>query len=90
MEFTAKIKQEALDIGFDLVGITTAEAICESQIEYFNHWLAKGFAGGMDYMKQNQQKRFNPAGLLESARSVICVGLNYKIDDKKKQCGQNR
>jgi epoxyqueuosine reductase len=40
-------------------------------------WLQSGFAGQMDYMHRNLQKRINPAKLMEAARSVIVVGLNY-------------
>ena len=41
-------------------------------------WLKAGYAGQMKYMHRNFEKRINPAKLLEDARSVIVVGLNYK------------
>jgi len=40
-------------------------------------WLKAGYAGQMNYMHRNFQKRINPAKLLEGAQSVICVALNY-------------
>ena len=78
MDLSDSIKQKALDIGFDLVGITSADPIDKSHIAHLNDWLALGCAGRMDYMKRNLEKRINPAKLLQNARSVICVGLNYK------------
>jgi len=77
MNLTESIKQKALDLGFDLVGVTTAETIDAEQVEFLQKWLKAGFAGQMDYMRRNFEKRIEPAKLLKGARSVICVGLNY-------------
>ncbi len=71
------IKAKALEFGFDLVGITEAAPIEREQFIFFTDWLAFGYAGRMDYMHRNLDKRTNPARLLEDAQSVICVGLNY-------------
>jgi epoxyqueuosine reductase len=78
MNLTESIKQKVIDIGFDLVGITGAEAIDADQIEYLSSWLTAGHAAAMHYMHRNFEKRTNPAKLLAGAKSVICVGLNYK------------
>jgi len=78
MSLTEVIKYKALELGFDLVGVTDASAIDSRQVELLNTWLASGFAGQMDYMHRNLDKRMNPARLLENAQSVIVVGLNYK------------
>jgi epoxyqueuosine reductase len=72
-----KIKQKALELGFDAVGITDANPISSEQVELLAGWLKCGFAGEMGYMHRNFEKRVNPAKLLENAKSVICVGLNY-------------
>ena len=71
------IKQKALDLGFDLVGITDTAPLDNKHFKILTDWLALGCAGRMDYMKKNLDKRTNPAKLLENARSVICVALNY-------------
>jgi len=78
MSLAQDIKQKALEIGFDLVGITDASPIDAEQIELLTGWLKSGFAGQMNYMQRNFEKRINPAKLLENAKSVIVVGLNYK------------
>jgi len=78
MNLSEAIKQKALELGFDLAGITTAEPIEAGQADYISNWLKEGLAGRMDYMYKNLEKRINPARLLKNAQSVICVGLNYK------------
>ena len=88
MDFSGLIKQEARRLGFDLAGITSAEAIDSEHIEHLTKWLSVGFAGQMGYMGRNFDKRVNPGKLLEGARSVICVGLNYKLADSVKLSAQ--
>lgn len=72
------VKQKALALGFDAAGITDAVAVNAGHIETFEDWLCAGFAGQMDYMHRNFEKRLNPAALLEGACSVVVVALNYK------------
>jgi len=71
------IKQKALELGFDLAGITDASPIDARQVELLASWLKFGFAGQMDYMHRNFEKRIDPSKLLKNTQSVICVGLNY-------------
>ncbi len=78
MDITGKIKAKAIQLGFDIVGITTAEPIEQAQIVYLKDWLKNGYNGQMEYMSRNFQKRINPAELLKGAKSVICVSMNYK------------
>jgi len=77
MELAQDIKTKAFELGFDLAGITDAGPIDDKQFKLLADWLALGYAGRMNYMRENLDKRTNPAKLLENARSVICVGLNY-------------
>lgn len=78
MSLTEDVRRKAFELDFDLVGVTDASPIDSRQVQLFNTWLACGFAGQMDYMHHNLEKRIHPAKLLESARSVIVVGLNFK------------
>ena len=78
MPLTDEIKRKALELGFDLVGVTDASPIDGKQVQSFSDWLASGFAGQMSYMHRNFEKRIHPAKLLEDAHSVIVVGLNFK------------
>lgn len=77
MSLTQDIKCKGIELGFDLVGITDAAPISDRQSVALAIWLQSGFAGQMDYMHRNLQKRLNPAKLMQGARSVIVAGLNY-------------
>jgi len=78
MSSTDKIKHKALELGFDLVGITDASPLNAEQAEFLAGWLKAGCAGQMTYMHRNFAQRTDPAKLLHNAQSVIVVGLNYK------------
>jgi len=77
MSLTDDIKHKALELGFDLVGVTDASSIDVEQVELLAAWLKSGYAGRMNYMHKNFEKRIDPAKLLENAQSVIAVALNY-------------
>jgi len=78
MDLSNAIKQRGLQLGFDLVGITTAEAIGPEDTSYLKDWLNDGCPDELQYMHRNIDVRSDPAKLLPSAQSVICAGLNYK------------
>jgi len=78
MPLTDDIKHKALQLGFDLVGITDASPLNSWQAEFLSRWLKAGYAGQMTYLHRNLEKRIDPAKLLPNAQSVIVVALNYK------------
>jgi epoxyqueuosine reductase len=83
MSLAQEIKQKAIELDFDLAGVTDTSPIDPEQVEFLTTWLRSGFAGRMDYMHKNLQKRIEPAQLLENAQSVIVVGLNYTPSKQK-------
>lgn len=89
MNDSKDIKIKALELGLDVVGITTAEPIDDAHQQYFQDWLKRGCAAGMEYLHRNTEKRFNPSKLLEGAKSVVCVGLNYKPTHKTAESEHN-
>ena len=78
MSLAEDIKQKAIELGFDLAGITDTSPIDTEDVELLADWLKSGCAGQMNYMHKNLHKRINPAELLQNAKSVICLALNYK------------
>jgi epoxyqueuosine reductase len=78
MTIESDIKQKALELGFDAVGITTAAPLAPEMADFYRTWLADGRAAEMGYLHRNNDKRFAPAELLAGARSIICVALNYR------------
>jgi epoxyqueuosine reductase len=79
MGLTEQIKQKALELGFDLIGITDAVPLHPDYLNHLMGWLDAGYAGQMTWLHKNLEKRTNPAKLLPGAQSVIVVGLNYKL-----------
>jgi len=79
MSLTEFAKENALSLGFDLVGITDASPLGPEHTECLRRWVAEGKAAGMSYMYRNIERRFDPTALLTGARSVICVAVSYKL-----------
>jgi len=73
---TQKIKEKALEIGFHKVGVARAEALPRER-EHLENWIERGFHAEMRWMEREPEKRANPQLLLENAKSVISVALNY-------------
>ncbi len=78
MSLEQEIKDKALALGFDAAGITDAGPIGPEHVAHLEAWLRAGYTGRMDYMHRNLEKRIHPAKLLDGAKSVIVVALNYK------------
>lgn len=70
------IKDKAMELGFSACGIAKV-ARAESEEAYFDQWIAEGCHAGMKYMENHREIRLNPDGLVEGAKSVISVALNY-------------
>lgn len=77
MATSGEIKTHARGLGFDLVGIATAEPLLEHG-ERLGRWLAAGMHGGMDYVERHAPQSVDPAGAVPGARSVVVVGLAYR------------
>jgi epoxyqueuosine reductase len=63
-------------LGFDYCGISRAEFL-EEEAPRLENWLKKGMHGKMQYMENYFDKRLNPTLLVEGAKSVISLMLNY-------------
>jgi epoxyqueuosine reductase len=68
------------DAGFDLVGFALAEPL-ENEVENLKNWLSKGYHSNMDYMERNLEKKRDVSEILNGAKSVISLGLNYYVDE---------
>lgn len=75
MTFSEEIKQYALSLGFDACGICRAED-SEQEANYMK-WLSDECQAGMGYLERNIDKRMDPRLLVEGAKSIISVALNY-------------
>ncbi len=75
------VKSAAYDVGFSLAGIAAASASPRSTIVY-EKWIREGRHGEMRYLSGGENKRRNPTLLLEGAKSVVCVAVNYYAKSK--------
>ena len=73
---TQLIKTEAKRIGFLSCGISKVEFL-EDEAPRLENWLNKQMHGKMSYMENNFDKRLNPILLVDDAKSVISLLLNY-------------
>lgn len=77
-KLSEKIKQQALKIGFDKVGIVDINLNKKKQEENrkrLEKWLNQGYNAQMQWM--DNPKRKDITLCWEEVKSLICVGLNY-------------
>jgi epoxyqueuosine reductase len=80
-DYSVLIKQKALNIGFNGIGISKAEAI-EGFNEALTSWINSGYHAGITYMEQNIEKRCDPTILVPEALSVISLITSYYPEKK--------
>jgi epoxyqueuosine reductase len=83
---TQLIKAEAFRLGFEQCGISKA-GFLEEEAPRLEHWLKNGMHGSMSYMERNFDKRLDPTRLVEGAKSVISLLLNYFPSQEQKDQG---
>ncbi|MGZ3758055.1 MAG: tRNA epoxyqueuosine(34) reductase QueG [Mucilaginibacter sp.] len=70
------IKAEAKRLGFMFCGIAKADFL-EEEAPRLEKWLKNNMHGEMQYMENHFDKRLDPRLLVDGAKSVISLGLNY-------------
>lgn len=71
------IKELAADAGFDLCGLTPCRSMPQNEA-WFRSWIAHGYQSSLGYMERNAEKRFDPARLVEGARTAVVCAVGYK------------
>lgn len=77
------IKQEAKRLGFLNCGISKA-GFLEEEAPRLERWLNANMHGEMSYMANHFDKRLDPRKLVDGAKSVITVLLNYFPSETQK------
>ena len=77
---TKLIKDKAKDLGFFFCGISKADFLKE-EAPRLEKWLSDGRNGKMDYMQNHFDKRLDPRLLVDDAKSVVSLLLNYYPND---------
>jgi epoxyqueuosine reductase len=81
---TQLIKTEAQRLGFLSCGISKAEFL-EEEAPRLEKWLEKGMHGEMQYMENHFDKRLDPRLLVDGAKSVISLLLNYYPEQQQNE-----
>jgi len=71
-----QIKEEAYRLGFEHVGFSKANFL-EEEAPRLEQWLANNYHGKMAYMENWFDKRLDPRLLVDDAKTVISLLLNY-------------
>jgi epoxyqueuosine reductase len=74
--YTTLIKQQAKRLGFEYCGISKA-GFLEEEAPRLETWLNKNMNGEMKYMENYFDKRLDPRLLVDGAKSVVSLLLNY-------------
>jgi len=78
------IKSEAKRLGFLSCGISKA-GFLEQEAPRLENWLKNNSHGQMSYMENHFDKRLDPTLLVEDAKSVVSLLLNYYPEESQTQ-----
>jgi epoxyqueuosine reductase len=70
-----RLRAEARRLGFSLCGI--APATEADTYAFYQHWLAQGYAGEMQYLHIRAEARRHPRSILQDVRSVVMLAMDY-------------
>lgn len=76
------IKNKAYDLGFMYCGISKA-GFLEEEAPRLERWLQENRNGKMGYMENHFDKRLNPVLLVDDAKSVVSLLLNYFPEEQQ-------
>ena len=78
-----KIRTLAREVGFDLVGIASANSFMADEFVTL-HRMTQGLLDGLPWYTEARVRRgCDPMELLPGARSIIAVGLGYNLPEKE-------
>jgi epoxyqueuosine reductase len=80
--YSQQIREEALRLGFGLVGFAKAERL-DAEAQKLEAWLNKGYQGKMGYLENHFELRVDPRKLVPGAKLVISLVYNYYNPEKQ-------
>ena len=78
-DLASRVKERALALGFDVVGVARADEALGADHARYLAFVESGKHGAMRYLADHAgvRARLDTKDILEGARSVICVGRRY-------------
>jgi len=74
---TSKIKNIALEKGFDLFGVTSPNFQTKDEAKILNDWIGNGYHATMEWINKRKEERNNIYKYFPNVKSVISLGYNY-------------
>ncbi len=81
--YSLLIKQKAKELGFFFCGISKADFL-EKEAKRLENYLKQQYHGKMSYMENHFDKRLDPRLLVDNAKSVVSLLLNYYPKETQK------
>ena len=81
-DYTKAIKGEAKRLGFLSCGVAKA-GFLEEEAPRLEKWLNKSMHGEMGYMENHFDKRLDPTKLVDGAKSIVSLLLNYYPSERQ-------
>ena len=81
---TRLIKQKAQELGFMYCGISKADFLQE-EAPRLEEWLKRDYHGKMSYMGNHFDKRLDPRLLVDGAKTVVSLLLNYYPEETQQE-----
>jgi epoxyqueuosine reductase len=75
-----QIREAALSEGFAAMGVTPA--VTSEGFHQLVQWVESGYAGTMDYIERRLDAYRHPNAVLQGAKSIIVLTLNYDASDR--------
>ncbi len=72
---SSEVKEKALELGFDRVGIAEPDGMETQAVQRLQGWLTLGYQADMEWMAN--PKRQDIKLVMPTVRSLVCVALNY-------------
>ncbi len=70
-----RVRALGLTLGFERVGFAPAAPTARGA--FLREWLARGYAGEMEYLARRVEERIDPRRAMPGARTLIAVALRY-------------
>lgn len=78
--FTDDLKRKAVELGFELCGVTLAAA--PGRLQAFHDWLDSGLAGQMSYLAERRAAYAHPRHVLDGCKSILMLAMPYAGSSK--------
>jgi epoxyqueuosine reductase len=68
--------------GLQLLGIVALQPEPQA-FARFEHWLAKGWQAGMDFLQRYKELRYDPRGLMPGSQTALVIALPYALSRER-------